>query len=84
MGKPNHHRHGEKNRHNKNNKHTQPETPEQYKLPKNPPTITKDERGLYNFTESELAADTSIRLLGGNSPEGDAKFANFEEYLKSR
>ncbi len=44
------------------------------------PTIPKDERGIFNFSEDELAGDDSIRLISTTTSEN--KYANFEDYLK--
>lgn len=44
------------------------------------PEIPKDDRGLFDFSEAELAADNSMRLISDNN--GDNKYASFEDFLK--
>lgn len=46
------------------------------------PLIQKNEKGVFDFTEAELAQDTSLRLITADTCRKDVKYANFEEYLK--
>ncbi|MDL2219458.1 hypothetical protein LJC04_03855, partial [Ruminococcaceae bacterium OttesenSCG-928-O06] len=46
--------------------------------------IPKDERGVFAFTEEELAEDTSLRLIKDKPDGDDTKYASFEDYLKDR
>ncbi len=46
---------------------------------KNAP-IPKNERGVFDFSEEELAEDQSLRLISPTS--GENKYASFEDYLK--
>ena len=49
--------------------------------PKNQTRIKKNEKGVFDFTEEELAEDTSLRLISTSEP-GEAKYASFDDYLK--
>ncbi len=46
-----------------------------------PPQIKKNEKGIFDFSEEELAKDTSLRLISTEAPS-EVKYASFEEYLK--
>ncbi len=46
-----------------------------------PPQTKKNEKGIFDFSEEELAKDTSLRLISTEAPS-EVKYANFEEYLK--
>ncbi len=46
-----------------------------------PQQIKKNEKGIFDFSEEELAEDTSLRLISTEAPS-EVKYANFEEYLK--
>ena len=46
-----------------------------------PPKMKKNENGIFDFSEKELAEDTAIRLISDTS-RGDVKYSSFEEYLK--
>ncbi len=47
-------------------------------------SIPKNERGVFDFTEEELAEDKSLKLISGVKQKSntEAKYANFEDYLK--
>lgn len=48
------------------------------------PAIPKNERGVFDFSEEELAEDNSLKLLANDGPAagGENKYASFEDYLK--
>ena len=46
------------------------------------PPIKKNEKGVFDFSESELAEDDSLRLITSESNRGDTKYASFEDFLK--
>lgn len=44
--------------------------------------IRKNERGIFDFTEAELAEDTAIRLVSRSTQSDEVKYTSFEDYLK--
>ncbi len=70
-------------RNNRGRNRTNRAEPTQEKAAKPKPLeIPKDKNGLFDFSEDELAQDNSLRLIRDTSPN-EAKFANYEEYLKA-
>lgn len=44
------------------------------------PAIPKNEKGVFQFTDEELATDDSLQVIPRKSSE--AKYASFEDFLK--
>lgn len=42
----------------------------------------KNPNGVFDFSEEELAEDTSLRLISSGTANGEAKYASFEDFLK--
>ena len=51
---------------------------------KKAPPLPKNEKGIFDFSEAELAEDDSLKLISGpvQKRPDEAKYASFEAYLK--
>ncbi len=65
------------------NRPNRPAASEEKAVKQKAPEIPKDKNGIFDFSEEELAQDTSLRLIRDSAPN-ETKFANFEEYLKAQ
>lgn len=74
----NNRRRSNKNRNRSNEPKAKPEPPPKEKLPE----IPKDEHGIFDFSEAELAEDKGLRVVSRNT--GETKYASFEDFLKDQ
>ncbi|MDL2324228.1 DEAD/DEAH box helicase [Ruminococcaceae bacterium OttesenSCG-928-A16] len=84
MSRNNNRRRGGKNRGGQNKKNNQQpagaNAPVRPKAEK-PPELPKNEKGVYDFSESELSEDKGIKVISRGN--GEVKYASFEDYLKN-
>lgn len=80
MARNNNRRRKNRDAQNKNQRPAEPLPPAKPKAEK-PAELPQNEKGVYDFSEHELAEDNGIQVISRGN--GETKYANFEDFLKN-